>query len=78
MSKAFVLATIDLSDLASTHELREKLMEVRGVVGVYLVYGSYDLIVEVESESPETLKDIVFNRIRAFAPVKSTLTLTVV
>jgi len=78
MSKAFVLVSIDLSDLGSAHELQLELKKIEGVVGVYLVYGNYDIIVEIETESAGRLRDVVFNRIRALAHVRSTLTLTVV
>jgi len=58
--------------------LENELRKVEGVVGVYLVYGVYDLVVVVEAESEEQLRDIVFSRIRTLKYLRSTLTLNVV
>ena len=44
--------------------LVEELSRVEGVVGVHVVYGAYDIIVEVEAKSMRELKDVVVNRLR--------------
>ena len=75
MSKAFVLVN---TDLGSEAEIRSELERVEGIAGVYQVYGVYDLVVEVESESVQKLKEAVFSRIRTLRHVRSTLTLTTV
>ena len=64
------------ADLGSEDELQSELKRVEGVVGVYQVYGVYDMVVEVEAESDQKLKEILFSRIRALKYVRSTLTLT--
>ena len=75
MSKAFVLVN---TDLGSEAEIRSELERVEGITGVYEVYGVYDLVVEVEAESVQKLKEAVFSRIRTLRHVRSTLTLTTV
>lgn len=75
MRKAFVLVN---SELGSEDELQSELKKVEGIVGVYQVYGVYDLIVEVEAESGQKLKEVLFSKIRALKHVRSTLTLTTV
>ena len=73
--RAFVLINTNPgTDIVLENELRK----VEGVVGVYLVYGVYDLMVVVEAESEEQLRDIVFSRIRTLKYLRSTLTLNVV
>ena len=52
------------ADLGSEDELQSELKRVEGVVGVYQVYGVYDMVVEVEAESDQKLKEILFSRIR--------------
>ena len=64
------------ADLGSEDELQSELKRVEGVVGVYQVYGVYDMVVEVEAESDQKLKEILFSRIRSLKHVRSTLTLT--
>jgi len=75
MRKAFVLVN---TEMGSEEELQSELKKVEGVVGVYQVYGVYDVIVEVEAESDQKLKEILFSRIRVLKHVRSTLTLTTV
>jgi DNA-binding Lrp family transcriptional regulator len=73
MRRAFVMVN---ADLGSEDELQSELKKVEGVVGVYQVYGVYDMIVQVEAESDQKLKEILFSRIRSLRHVRSTLTLT--
>jgi DNA-binding Lrp family transcriptional regulator len=73
MRRAFVMVN---ADLGSEDELQSELQKVEGVVGVYQVYGVYDMVVEVEAESDQKLKEILFSRIRSLKKVRSTLTLT--
>jgi DNA-binding Lrp family transcriptional regulator len=72
MRRAFVLINTDLgTELGLVSELKK----IEGVVGVHEVYGVYDVVVEVEAETQQTLKEIVLSRIRTLKHVRSTLTL---
>lgn len=73
MNRAFVLVN---TDLGSEAEVQSELKKVEGIVGAYQVFGLYDLVVEVEVESDQKLKDIIFSRIRALKHVRSVITLT--
>jgi len=75
MRRAFVLIN---TNLGTDDVLQSELRKVEGIVGVYQVYGVYDLVVVVEAQSEEQLKDIVFSRIRTLKYLRSTLTLNVV
>jgi DNA-binding Lrp family transcriptional regulator len=75
MSKAFVLVN---TNLGSEDKLQSELKNVEGVVGVHQVYGVYDVVVEIEAESDQKLKEIIFSRIRTLKHVRSTLTLSTV
>ena len=73
MRRAFVLAN---TDMGLEDEVQSELRKVEGIVGVYQVYGVYDVVVEVEAESDQKLKEIIFSRIRVLKHVRYTLTLT--
>jgi len=75
MRKAFVLIN---TNPGTDTVLSSELKKVEGIVGVYQVYGVYDMMVVIEAESDEQLKDILFSRIRTLKYLRSTLTLTVV
>ena len=58
--------------------LQSELKKIEGIVGVYQVYGAFDMVVVVEAESEEHLRHIVFSQIRTLKYLRSTLTLNVV
>ena len=72
MMKAFVLINTELGKEAS---VVEALSQVAGIEEVFSLYGIYDVIAEVEAESMEKVKEIVFNNIRRLETVKTTITL---
>lgn len=75
MRKAFVLIS---TDLGTETVLQSELKKVEGIVAVYQVFGNYDIVVVVEAESEEELKDMIFSRIRTLKYLRSTITLNVV
>jgi DNA-binding Lrp family transcriptional regulator len=70
--KAFVLINTELGQEAT---VVEALQHVNGINDVQALYGIYDVIAEVESESMDKVKEIVFNNIRRLESVKTTITL---
>jgi uncharacterized protein with GYD domain len=75
MKRAFVLIS---TNLGTEKVLRSELRKVEGIVGVYEVFGPYDMVAVVEAESDEEVKYIIFSKIRTLQYLKSTLTLNVV
>ena len=72
MMKAYVLINTELGQEAV---VVEALSEVQGIAGVHSLYGIYDVIAQVEAESMDKVKEIVFNNIRRLDSVKTTITL---
>jgi DNA-binding Lrp family transcriptional regulator len=72
MTLAFVLIN---TDLGREKNVIQELGRIAGVSEAYLAYGVYDIVVKVEAETQERVKDIVFSRIRKLDGVRSTLTL---
>ena len=70
--KAFVLINTELGQEAA---VVEELRKVGGINAVHSLYGIYDVIAEVEAESMDKVKEIVFNNIRRLDSVKTTITL---
>jgi DNA-binding Lrp family transcriptional regulator len=75
MRKAFVLINADLGSEAA---LLSELRKVEGIVRANAVYGVYDIVAEIEAESEQEFKEIIFSRIRTLKQVRSTLTLAVI
>ncbi len=55
----------------------EKIRKIKCVEEAYMLYGVYDILAEVKTETTEELKEIIL-RIRKVKHVLSTLTLMVV
>jgi len=75
MNVAFVLINTDLGADAEVGEALRKIDEVKEVYGVY---GVYDIVVRIEADTLERLKDTISSKIRTLDNVKSTLTMIVV
>lgn len=74
MASAIVLIN---TDAGAEDEVFEKLKELSQVTEAYVVYGVYDIVIRVETENMEKLRDFVTNSIRKLPKVRSTLTMIV-
>ena len=74
MEKAFILISCDVG---SENELFSKLNEIDCVSSSIITYGEYDIVVEVETETPQKMDEFVTQKIRKFSKIRSTITLRV-
>lgn len=70
--KAYVLLN---TELGKEPEVIQAMKDAKEIKNIYSLYGIYDIIVEVEADTMEKVKEVVFNRIRRLDNVKSTITL---
>ncbi|MDP6459059.1 MAG: Lrp/AsnC ligand binding domain-containing protein [Candidatus Bathyarchaeota archaeon] len=75
MNAAFVLIN---TDMGADVEVGDALKKIDAVKDVYGVYGVYDLVIRIEAENLQQLKDVISSNIRTIDNVKSTLTMIVV
>jgi len=75
MNVAFVLIN---TDMGSENEVSKALRSIDEVKEVYGVYGVYDLVVRLEAETMQQLKDAIGSKIRRLKNVRSTLTMMVI
>lgn len=74
LPQAFVLIN---SEIGAEDELLKELQGIENVKEAYSVYGVYDIVVKVEAETMDKLKEIVTWKIRRLDKVRSTLTMIV-
>jgi DNA-binding Lrp family transcriptional regulator len=72
---AFVLIN---AEIGSEDEVLKELRKMEQVKEAYVVYGVYDIVAKVESETMDKLKEIVTWKVRRLNKVRSTLTMIVV
>lgn len=63
------------TELGREASIMDALGGVKEIKGMHSLYGVYDIIIEVEAESVDKVKEIVFNKIRRLDHVKSTVTI---
>ena len=71
------LARIKLSP-ADKDSLIKELRGIENVSEVYVVYGVYDIVAKIESDTMEKVKETITWKIRRLERVRSTLTMIVV
>jgi DNA-binding Lrp family transcriptional regulator len=71
MPKAFVFMNIDAG---SEVEILKSLREVPEVKESYFVYGVYDVVAKIETESMDKLKEVITWKVRRLDKIRSTLT----
>ncbi len=75
MPAAFVLIN---AEIGSEDEVLKELRGMDHIKEAYVVYGVYDIVAKVESETMDKLKEIVTWKVRRLNKVRSTLTMIVV
>ena len=61
---------------AHEHEVFNKLSKLSEIIELHLLFGEYDLIGKIESESFEKLGKIIVKKVRSIEGVMDTKTLT--
>jgi DNA-binding Lrp family transcriptional regulator len=69
---ALVLLNIEIGSEAN---VLSNLKDVEGVIAAFAVYGVYDIVIVVQGETLDVVKDIVTLRVRKLNKVRSTLTM---
>jgi DNA-binding Lrp family transcriptional regulator len=74
MPLAFVLVNVEAG---TDREVLENIKTIPEVRTAYMVYGVYDIIVMLESDTLERLREMVTKKIRQLDKVRSTMTMIV-
>ena len=75
MAKAFLFINVQPG---SETEVLERLREVPEVKESYFVYGVYDIVAKIETDSMERLKEVISSKVRRLDNIRSTLTTIVI
>jgi len=75
MEKAYVLIGCELG---SENDIVSKLSKMDKIKDARIVYGDYDIVVEVETETEAQMDNIITKKIRKLDKVRSTMTLGIV
>ncbi|MGD0818365.1 MAG: Lrp/AsnC ligand binding domain-containing protein [Methanomassiliicoccales archaeon] len=65
------------TDIGKENEVAEGISKIPGVEASHVVYGVYDIVAKVSSETNDQLDSLIINQIRQVPFVRSTLTLII-
>ena len=72
MKNAYVLLIVEIGSEQKVLNVLDKIPDVKEA---YQLHGIYDLIISVEAETMQMIKDVIVLKIRNIGEVKSTLSL---
>ena len=75
LATAYLLLIVETG---TEEEVMRSLKSIEEVKEARMVYGLYDIIIRVETETMEEMKNLVNGRIRRLDKIRSTMTLIVV
>lgn len=75
MHSAFVLMN---AELGKENNIVSEIKKIANVKEVYPVYGVYDVLMIMESDSMEVLRETITTKVRKLDGIKSTLTMIIV
>ena len=75
MVSAYVLINCDIG---SQEDVISHLKTIDGVKEVHGTFGVYDIMVKIESDNHDTLRDTITWKIRKIKRIRSTLTLMII
>ncbi|MCK5671572.1 Lrp/AsnC ligand binding domain-containing protein, partial [Candidatus Bathyarchaeota archaeon] len=63
------------AELGMASEITKTLEDVNEITNIHGLFGLYDLIIEIEGDDMDRIKEVALNKIRRLDNVKSTITL---
>ncbi|MDE1829466.1 MAG: Lrp/AsnC ligand binding domain-containing protein [Thaumarchaeota archaeon] len=75
MHSAFILMN---AELGKENQIVSEIKKIANVKEVYPVYGVYDVLMVIESDSMENLRETITSKVRKLDGIKSTLTMIIV
>ena len=74
MEKAFMLISCEIGEEQTLYSQLKKIPEVKSCL---VTYGSYDVVAEFVTETPQQMNEIITSQVRKLSKIRSTITLRV-
>ncbi|MEM2025238.1 MAG: Lrp/AsnC ligand binding domain-containing protein [Desulfurococcaceae archaeon] len=66
------------TEIGAESKVMDELMKIPEIKEAYAVYGTYDIVTKIETDSLEKIREIVTNKIRRLPDIRTTVTMIVV
>ncbi|WP_448579285.1 Lrp/AsnC ligand binding domain-containing protein [Thermosphaera sp.] len=77
MAKSAAIVLIQ-TEIGAESKVLDELYKIPEVKEAYVVYGTYDVVVKIEAEALEKIREIVTNHVRRLPDIRTTVTMIVV
>ncbi|QOR94622.1 Lrp/AsnC ligand binding domain-containing protein [Thermosphaera chiliense] len=77
MAKSAAIVLIQ-TEIGAESKVLDELYKMPEVKEAYVVYGTYDVVVKIEAEALEKIREIVTNHVRRLPDIRTTVTMIVV
>ncbi|MEZ0394652.1 MAG: Lrp/AsnC ligand binding domain-containing protein [Desulfurococcaceae archaeon] len=77
MPKASAIVLVQ-TEIGAESKVLDELFKIPEVREAYIVYGTYDVVVKIEADALEKIREIVTNKIRRLPEIRTTITMIVV
>lgn len=66
------------TEIGAESKVLDELMKIPEIKEAYAVYGTYDIVTKIETDSLEKIREVVTNKIRKLPDIRTTVTMIVV
>jgi len=77
MAKSSAIILIQ-TEIGAETKVLDELIKIPEVKEAYVVYGTYDVVLKLESDALEKIREIVTNKIRKLPDIRTTVTMIIV
>jgi len=77
MAKSSAIILIQ-TEIGAETKVLDELFKIPEVKEAYVVYGTYDVVLKLESDALEKIREIVTNKIRKLPDIRTTVTMIIV
>jgi len=77
MAKSSAIILIQ-TEIGAETKVLDELFKIPEVKEAYIVYGTYDVVLKLEADALEKIREIVTNKIRKLPDIRTTVTMIIV
>jgi len=77
MAKSSAIILIQ-TEIGAETKVLDELFKIPEVKEAYVVYGTYDVVLKLEADALEKIREIVTNKIRKLPDIRTTVTMIIV
>lgn len=66
------------TEIGAESRVMDQLYAIPEVKEVYVVYGTYDIVLKIEADTLEKIREVITDKIRKLSDIRTTVTMIVV